>query len=222
MTLPLMRPRLIRPCHHWFPRSKPTGRAISLVAFCSTRQDDLRAFNRVLGMAEIAHIDEFIPRPLQEDEIHRRRHLPIAAIVLPLAGRRIDESFGSGSALDIPGIALVTSSALGWGLMRGNSAGWSSFEVVTTLGSGMMLAAAFVRWELRARVTERKLGAKYNSVSTEAPKMTASAIPHLPAVSRDARQTVRRGHPIAIRRPTWSMRWWRVSRRAGRGGPRWR
>ncbi len=80
-------------------------------------------------------------------------NLPIAAIVIPLAARRIDESFGSSSALDIPGIALVTGSALGlaWGLMRGNSAGWSSFEVVATLGAGVMLAAAFVGWELRAR-----------------------------------------------------------------------
>jgi EmrB/QacA subfamily drug resistance transporter len=80
-------------------------------------------------------------------------NLPIAAIVIPLAARRIDESFGSSSALDIPGIALVTGSALGlaWGLMRGNSAGWSSFDVVATLGAGVMLAVAFVRWELRAR-----------------------------------------------------------------------
>jgi hypothetical protein len=50
----------------------------------------------------------------------------------PLAARRIDESFGPSTALDIPGLALVTGSALGlaWGLMRGNGAGWSSLEVV--------------------------------------------------------------------------------------------
>lgn len=79
-------------------------------------------------------------------------NLPIAAIVIPLAARRIDESFGPSSALDAPGMALVTGSALGlaWGLMRGNSAGWSSLEVVATLGAGLMLAAAFVGWELRA------------------------------------------------------------------------
>jgi MFS family permease len=48
---------------------------------------------------------------------------------------------------------MVTGSALGlaWGLMRGNSAGWSSLEVVATLGAGLLLAAAFVGWELRAR-----------------------------------------------------------------------
>jgi EmrB/QacA subfamily drug resistance transporter len=80
-------------------------------------------------------------------------NLPIAAIVIPLAVRRIDESFGPSTVFDIPGIALVTGSALGlaWGLMRGNSAGWSSLEVVATLGAGLVLVAAFVGWELRAR-----------------------------------------------------------------------
>jgi len=35
--------------------------------------------------------------------------------------------------------------------MRGNSAGWSSLEVAATLGAGLLLAAAFVGWELRTR-----------------------------------------------------------------------
>lgn len=80
-------------------------------------------------------------------------NLPIAAIVIPLAARRIDESSGPSATLDIPGIALVMGSALGlaWGLMRGNSAGWMSLEVIATLSVGVLLAAAFVGWELRAR-----------------------------------------------------------------------
>src|SRR5437016_4159020 len=80
-------------------------------------------------------------------------NLPIAVIVIPLVARRIDESFGPSTALDIPGLALVTGSALGlaWGLMRGNRAGWSSLEVVAALGAGLLLTAAFVGWELRAR-----------------------------------------------------------------------
>ena len=80
-------------------------------------------------------------------------NLPIAVLVIPLATRRIDESFGPLTPLDIPGIALVTCAALGlaWGLMRGNSAGWSSLEVAATLGAGLLLAAAFVGWELRTR-----------------------------------------------------------------------
>ena len=80
-------------------------------------------------------------------------NLPIAVIVIPLAARRIDESFGPSTALDVPGIALVTSSALGlsWGLMRANGAGWTSLEVVAALGAGLVLGAAFIGWELRAR-----------------------------------------------------------------------
>jgi MFS family permease len=80
-------------------------------------------------------------------------NLPIAVIVIPLVTRRIEESFGPNTDLDIPGLALVTGSALGlvWGLMRGNNAGWSSPEVIVALGAGFLLAAAFVGWELRAR-----------------------------------------------------------------------
>lgn len=80
-------------------------------------------------------------------------NLPIAVVVIPLVARRIDESHGPSTALDIPGLALVTGSALGlaWGLMRGNSAGWGSLEALVTLGAGLLLAVAFVGWELRAR-----------------------------------------------------------------------
>jgi EmrB/QacA subfamily drug resistance transporter len=80
-------------------------------------------------------------------------NLPIAVILIPLVMRRIEESFGPTSAIDIPGLALVTGSALGlvWGLIRGNSAGWSSLEVVTALGAGLLLAIAFVAWEMRTR-----------------------------------------------------------------------
>ena len=55
--------------------------------------------------------------------------------------------------LDIPGLGLGTGAALGlvWGLVRGNTAGWGSAEVVAALTSGAALAPAFVGWELRAR-----------------------------------------------------------------------
>jgi EmrB/QacA subfamily drug resistance transporter len=78
-------------------------------------------------------------------------NLPIAAIVIPLVIRRVEESFGPSTALDFPGIVLVTGAALAlvWGLMRGNPVGWTSREVVTTLVTGVILAAAFVAWELR-------------------------------------------------------------------------
>jgi EmrB/QacA subfamily drug resistance transporter len=79
-------------------------------------------------------------------------NLPLGLIAMPLVHRRIPESFGPGTALDMLGVALVTGAALGvvWGLVRGNGAGWTSLEVVVALAAGCLLALAFVAWELRA------------------------------------------------------------------------
>jgi len=68
--------------------------------------------------------------------------------------RRIQESFGPRTVLDIAGLVLVTGATLGlvWGLVRGNSAGWGSLEVGASLVAGVGLEVAFVVWERRARV----------------------------------------------------------------------
>ena len=78
--------------------------------------------------------------------------MPIGLIAAPLVLRRLDESFGGDTGIDLRGLALVTGAALGvvWGLVRGNSAGWGSLEVIGTIGVGLLLAAAFVAWERRA------------------------------------------------------------------------
>ena len=80
-------------------------------------------------------------------------NVPIGLAVIPFVRARIAESFGSDTALDIRGLALVTGGAFGivWGLVRGNSAGWSSVEVLASLVAGVLLVGAFVLWELRAR-----------------------------------------------------------------------
>jgi EmrB/QacA subfamily drug resistance transporter len=80
-------------------------------------------------------------------------NVPIGLIVIPFVLSRIPESYGAGAALDIGGLILVTGAAFGavWGLMRGNSAGWTDPEVVTTLLAGLLLAVGFVAFELRAR-----------------------------------------------------------------------
>jgi EmrB/QacA subfamily drug resistance transporter len=80
-------------------------------------------------------------------------NVPIGLALAPLALRRVPESHGPDSGLDIRGLALVTAGAFGlvWGLVRGNIAGWESFEVLATLIGGALLVAAFVVWELRAR-----------------------------------------------------------------------
>ncbi|HJZ48981.1 MAG TPA: MFS transporter, partial [Roseiflexaceae bacterium] len=78
-------------------------------------------------------------------------NVPLGLLLVPLVFRRIEESFGPRSALDIGGLLLITGAALGlvWGLVRGNQAGWGSLEVVGTLTAGVVLALAFVGWERR-------------------------------------------------------------------------
>jgi EmrB/QacA subfamily drug resistance transporter len=80
-------------------------------------------------------------------------NVPIAVLAIPLVLLRIPESYGPRARLDLPGLALGSGAALGlvWGLVRGNSAGWGSAEVVTALAAGAALVAGFVAWELRAR-----------------------------------------------------------------------
>jgi EmrB/QacA subfamily drug resistance transporter len=80
-------------------------------------------------------------------------NVPIAAVLIALTRARIDESHGPNTRLDVPGLMLVTGAALGlvWGLVRGNSVGWGSVEVVGALTLGALLAAAFVACERRTR-----------------------------------------------------------------------
>jgi EmrB/QacA subfamily drug resistance transporter len=79
-------------------------------------------------------------------------NVPIGLLAAPLVLARVKESFGPNTALDFPGLGLVTAGALGivWGLVRGNSAGWGSAEVVATLAAGVLLVIAFIAWERRA------------------------------------------------------------------------
>jgi EmrB/QacA subfamily drug resistance transporter len=80
-------------------------------------------------------------------------NVPLAALLIPLAHTRIEESFGPDTSIDATGLALVTAAAFGivWGLVRGNPAGWDSPEVLLALALGLLLALAFIAWELRAR-----------------------------------------------------------------------
>jgi EmrB/QacA subfamily drug resistance transporter len=78
-------------------------------------------------------------------------NVPIGLVLIPLALARIPESRGPESRVDLPGLGLVSSGVLGvvWALVRGNSAGWDSAEVLGALIGGVALVAAFVLWELR-------------------------------------------------------------------------
>ena len=79
-------------------------------------------------------------------------NLPIGVTLIPLIVRRMPESVASDTGLDVVGLVLVTLAALSvvWGLMRANSAGWSSLEVIGVLAAGVLLAIAFIAWERRA------------------------------------------------------------------------
>ncbi len=79
-------------------------------------------------------------------------NVPIGLVTIPLVARRIGESRGSRSRLDVPGLALAAGAALGlvWGLVRSGSAGWTSAEVIGALVAGSVLTIMFVVWELRA------------------------------------------------------------------------
>jgi len=80
-------------------------------------------------------------------------NVPIGLALMPLAARRLDESYGPDHQLDLPGLALAGLGLLGivYGIVRGHALGWTSTTIVASLAAGALLLAAFVAWELRAR-----------------------------------------------------------------------
>jgi EmrB/QacA subfamily drug resistance transporter len=79
-------------------------------------------------------------------------NVPIGLLVIPLVLARIDRTPAtSAGRLDFGGLVLIAGGAFGvvWGLVRANTVGWSSTEVVVALLAGVLLSIAFVAWELR-------------------------------------------------------------------------
>jgi EmrB/QacA subfamily drug resistance transporter len=78
-------------------------------------------------------------------------NVPIGLVLAPLAWSRLAESHGPATKLDLPGLGLASAGLFGlvWGLVRGNSVGWASPEIVGALAAGVALLGAFVWWELR-------------------------------------------------------------------------
>ena len=80
-------------------------------------------------------------------------NVPIGLVLIPLAALRLKESRGPNDALDLPGVGLASAGLFGivWGLVRGNSVGWGSAEIVFALLAGTVVLALFVLWELRTK-----------------------------------------------------------------------
>src|SRR5256885_3559965 len=78
-------------------------------------------------------------------------NVPIGLVLLPLALMRLEETKGPFGRVDLRGLVLASAGLFGivWGLVRGNSVGWTSPEIVGSLVAGAILVAAFVAWELR-------------------------------------------------------------------------
>ena len=80
-------------------------------------------------------------------------NVPIGAVLIPLAALQLNESRGPAQRLDLGGLALGSIGLLGivFGLVRSQTLGWGSTEVVISLAAGVIALAAFVAYELRTR-----------------------------------------------------------------------
>jgi EmrB/QacA subfamily drug resistance transporter len=77
-------------------------------------------------------------------------NVPIGLAVLVLGRLRLPETHGVQQPLDLPGTTLIGAGLLSlvYGLIRGNSVGWGSAEIVVALLGGVLLLAAFL-WRER-------------------------------------------------------------------------
>ena len=78
-------------------------------------------------------------------------NVPIGIVLAPLAAVRLTESLGPSRRLDLRGLALASTGLFGlvYGVVRSQSLGWTSPEIVVALGLGALLVIAFVGHELR-------------------------------------------------------------------------
>jgi EmrB/QacA subfamily drug resistance transporter len=78
-------------------------------------------------------------------------NLPVGLALIPIALLRVRESHGGHPRLDLLGVALATTGlfAITWAIVRTNTIGWGSLEVIATLIAGLAVVGLFVSWEWR-------------------------------------------------------------------------
>src|SRR5215208_1798514 len=80
-------------------------------------------------------------------------NVPVGAVLIPLAMRKLVESRGVKRSLDLGGLALGSTGlfALTYGLIHGNEWGWAASNTVGLLAAAGVLLGAFVAYESRTR-----------------------------------------------------------------------
>ncbi len=78
-------------------------------------------------------------------------NVPIGIILVPLARWKLSESRNRATSFDLRGVLLVSLGLFGmvYGLVQGNSHGWTSSSVLSSFAVGLVGLATFVWWELR-------------------------------------------------------------------------
>ncbi|HXS61615.1 MAG TPA: MFS transporter [Streptosporangiaceae bacterium] len=78
-------------------------------------------------------------------------NVPVGLALIPLSAVFLTESYGRRARMDLGGLAFVGTGLFGltWGLVRGNSVGWGSGEVIGAFLAGLVLLAGFCWWERR-------------------------------------------------------------------------
>ncbi len=78
-------------------------------------------------------------------------NVPVGAALVPLIARRLDESHGPSRRIDAAGLGLGSAGLFGlvYGLVRSQTLGWGSLEVLAALIAGVVLLAGFVIHERR-------------------------------------------------------------------------